>query len=312
MSSDRAGRRPQRGRPSIYQVDLPHTFTRDSLYVLVANLFEGLRIKPKKTILDFKKLERIQVGGIAALSNMIELYRKAGIKTEFVNTSGCGAFSFLTGSGFSDLYFSGAGEKIVADESFLRLSLVEYQKSYSYVHNQLMPWLAQVLTAEIRALASLRACFEEIFNNIKDHSSVEIACSCAHHDPEKGLVTICISDFGVGIPHRVRSKIQLNTDHAAIAMACTEGFTTKSTPRNMGAGLHYLIRNVVTRNSGSVKIYSRKGIFTCILDQKTAKLKKISRFAPGDGLYPGTLIYVTLDTKKFVPSEIDEEEFSWK
>ena len=50
----------------------------------------------------------------------------------------------------------------------------------------------------------------------------------------------------MGIPQNVRAKMGIGSDQAAIAMACQEGFTTKSTPRNMGAGLHVLIRNVVT------------------------------------------------------------------
>jgi hypothetical protein len=106
----------------------------------------------------------------------------------------------------------------------------------------------------------------------------------------------------------VREAIKLGSDQAAIAMACQEGFTTKSTPRNMGAGLHILIRNVVHRNHGSVIISSGNGIYSQTY-QSGGENKGTGRASPG--LYPGTMIYITLSRSDFVPSEIDGEEFTW-
>jgi anti-sigma regulatory factor (Ser/Thr protein kinase) len=291
-------------------VALPLIFTRDSLYFVIDKLHQGLTEGRRKAVLDFKSLERIQVGGITVLSNMIELYRKAGIKTEFVNTSSCKAAPFLLGSGFSAIYL-GTERPTVGKNEFLALKLVEYDRSHSFVHQDLVPWLASRLGQDVRALASLRVCFEEIFNNIKDHSTVNVGCSCAHFDEAESKITICISDFGVGIPYNVRGTMQISSDQGAIGMACQEGFTTRSTPRNMGAGLHVLIRNVVTRNSGSVIIYSGKGIYSCTVGPNGVAAKGTGKAAPRGGHYPGTMIYVTLDTKRFVPSAIEEEKFVW-
>lgn len=299
------------GSPELI-ITLPHTMSRDTMYTLVKTLFEAIKSKPRRVVLDFKKLERLQVGGVTVLSNMIELYRKAGIKTKFINSANCGARLFLQGSGFSAIYLGAPPVRLVDSMEFLPLKLVEYSRSHSYVHNDLIPWLAVILKSEPRTLSSLRVCFEEIFNNIKDHSTVEIGCSCAHFNEQEGMITICISDFGVGIPHKVRSKIEISSDQGAIAMACQEGFTTQSTPGNMGAGLHVLIRNVVTRNSGSVIICSGKGIYTCFREQQGGKEKRSGKPTRHANTYPGTLIYVTLETKKFVPSEVDEEEFAWE
>lgn len=297
--------------PSTLKVTLPHILTRESVYILVEKMFKGFSDGHRRVTLDFTNLTRIQVGGVAVLSNMIEIYKKAGIRPKFIKASTCGAASFLDGSGFSMLYLGGAILDNKSRNEFLALKLVEYKRSHSYLDDDLVPWISKILSADVRALSTLKVCFQEIFNNIQDHSTVNIGCSCAHYDQSEEKITICISDFGVGIPNKVRDKMIIGSDHAAIAMACQEGFTTKSTPGNMGAGLHVLIRNVVTRNSGSVIICSGKGVYTCFAETP-GKTKRTGRAAPHSCFYPGTLIYVTLYTKKFVPSEIDGEEFIWE
>lgn len=170
------------GRGDELIVTLPHTFSRDSLYMLIGALMDALAKRPKKIILDFKSLERIQVGGIAVLSNMIEHCKKEDIQIEFRNTAGCASADFLQGAGFSELYFGKSSESNASNLAFSKLKLVEYNKSHSYLNNELVPWLAEILSLSVRALASLKVCFEEIFNNIKDHSSVNVGCSCAHYD----------------------------------------------------------------------------------------------------------------------------------
>lgn len=291
---------------------MPQTFTVGSLYSIIGKLFIGLRKRPAKVVLDFRDLKRTQVGGVTVLSNMIEFCRKFQTEIEYINLESCPALPFLDGSGFSAQYLGGAPPQRRPKCEFLPLKLVEYQRSYSYVQFELVPWLADIFEVDVRGLGSLKVCFEEIFNNIRDHSTVDIGCSCAHYDAKKGTITICISDFGIGIPRKVKRKEKgIQTDHEAIAKACTEGFTTHSTPGNMGAGLHVLTKNV-TRKCGSVIIYSGKGIYSCIPDHSPETVKRVGSEAEFNGLYPGTMIYITLDTTKFVPDEIDEEDFVWE
>ena len=288
-------------------IPLPAIFTRDTMYWLVVELFKGLQQRPRKIVFDFKKLKHIQVGGITTLSNVIELCRHMRIKTVFRNVDACGAHRFLHGSGLLTQYHD-----VVLDaqdrHSFLPLQLVEYDRSFNHVSNQLIPWLARILGHDERALTSLKAGLSEVFNNIKDHSTVNVGCSASHYDPNEGKITICVADFGIGIPGRVREKIKLSNDQAAIAMACQQGFSTKTTPRNRGAGLHVLIQNVVARNHGTVIIHSGEGMYSCA-HTPGKPLKGTGRPAPGK--YPGTMLYMTLPKSEFVPDDIDEEEFQW-
>jgi anti-sigma regulatory factor (Ser/Thr protein kinase) len=288
-------------------IELPVIFKRDTMYWLIRNLFRGLQDRPKTIALDFGKLEKIQVGGITTLSNIIELCRTRGIKTVFRNAGACEAVEFLQGSGLLTLYQATPADP-KARTSFLPLQLVEYDKSFNHVANQLIPWLANILGHDERALTSLKAGLAEVFNNIKDHSTVNVGCSASHYDSSEDLITICVADFGIGIPGRVRQKIQLASDQAAIAMACQHGFSTKTTPRNRGAGLHVLIQNIVARNHGTVIICSGQGIYSNVYNAE-GPLKGTGRPAPGQ--YPGTMIYMILPKSEFVPDDIDEEEFQW-
>lgn len=288
---------------------LPVTFTQDTMYGLIdALLDKNYDCKHEKILLDFQNLNKIQVGGIVLLSNLIEASRKAGVNVKLANSKSCKAANFLDGSGFNSQYvdkIKSSSHKLT--DEFMRLQLVEYERSRSYLSGYLIPWISEKLDAEPRALATVKVCFEEIFNNIQDHSTVNVGCSCAHFDHVTKTISICISDIGVGIPHNVRANMKINSDSAAIAMACQQGFTTRSSPRNMGAGLYVLITNIVKRNSGTVKISSGYGIYTSTNDG--IKVKSSGRQAKSS--YPGTLIYITLSAKTFVPDET-EEKFEWE
>lgn len=289
------------------EIILPVTFTRDTTYWLVDQLFSGLRDQPRKVALDFSRLKKIQVGGITMLSNVIEFCGTLGITTVFRKMGGCEATDFLQGSGLLTQYLGTAADPKARTE-FLPLQLVAYDKSFTHVHHQIIPWLASVFGCQERELASLKVCLEEVFNNIRDHSAVNIGCSASHYDSANGKAIICISDFGIGIPGRVRTRTALESDQAAIAKACEHGFSTRTTPRNMGAGLHVLIQNVVARNHGTVIISSGQGMYSCVTGLD-GKLKGTPRAAPGK--YPGTMIYITLNKSDFVPDEVDAEEFQW-
>jgi hypothetical protein len=69
------------------------------------------------------------------------------------------------------------------------------------------------------------------------------------------------------------------------------------------------VRNVVETNRGAVIISSGEGIYTCVADGKLGS-KRTAKQARWK--YPGTMIKISLDIKKFVPDEVTEEEFTWE
>lgn len=289
-------------------VPLPVIMTKDSIFALVAEVFKRLDQLPNRIVLDFTKLREIQVGGVTILCNLIGYFRHRGLTVEFRAAEYCDASVFVASSGLLSLA-KPEGVSPSATASFLPIRLVEYSNSHSYMYFDLVPWLARNIGCHDRALATLRVCFEEIFNNIRDHSKLTVGCGAAHYDATSGKIIICVSDFGVGIPARVKAATEIKTDAGAIAKACVEGFTTKTTERNMGAGLYVLIKNVVEWNKGTVVIHSGRGIYTCTPGPQLGTSKRVGRTA--NFTYPGTMIRITLQKSDFRPDEVNEEEFQW-
>ncbi|MGB3290320.1 MAG: hypothetical protein WBA83_13695 [Burkholderiaceae bacterium] len=257
--------------------------------------------------LDFDRLQRIGAGGVAVLSNLVELMRKSGVIVSCDNiTPKCKAYKQLRDFGFMEKYVAGgiAPERTVWR---LPLSIVHEEKIYSYITSHLIPWIAGAFETEEDLLSSVTVSMQEIFNNIVDHSTVKIGCACAEFSRTHGIVRICISDFGIGIPRQVRKALpDIGRDARAIAKACEHGFTTQSTPRNRGAGLHVLIKSIVGINSGNMSIYSNCGIYS--VRKSEGRMKTSVRSSKG--FYPGTMFFITLSAKDFVPP-VREERFQW-
>jgi glucose-6-phosphate-specific signal transduction histidine kinase len=168
------------------------------------------------------------------------------------------------------------------------------------------PWMCRHLNVSHGALASIRTCIKEIFNNIIDHSEQDTGFIHAQYYPVNKIIYITVSDFGKGIPTTIKERFGDMTDQAAIFMASQEGVTAKSQPNNMGAGLNYLIDRV-TGCYGSVRIHSLGGNLNCFRDRKGTYRKP----AFGNGNYPGTLIDISLDTRLFEGDEEERVDFEW-
>lgn len=299
-------------------VDLPPTFSEHTMYDIIGQLLDPApHCKHGLVVLDFRRLARIRVGGVAVLCNLIQATDHAGGLVSLENIQSCPAAKYLENAGFSAVYGNAPTEPRITGIDFSPLQKVEYSRSLSYITSRLIPWMAWVLKQPEAALATIQGCLSEIFNNIIDHSSVEFGCCCAEYDRQKKTVTICISDFGVGIPHNVKeytaqsgpSKIRRDVD--AITWACQEGYTTRTTPKNMGVGLYYLLSQVCGKDQGTVSIHSGRGVLTGLHNRSSKTGIKLERSELNDGFYPGTLFYIKINVDQFKPDHISEEEFSW-
>ncbi|EGP5130186.1 hypothetical protein ER578_14275 [Enterococcus faecium] len=90
-----------------------------------------------------------------------------------------------------------------------------------------------------------------------------------------------------------------------MSIACQEGFSTKSTPKNRGAGLTNIITSLTNASIGTIHIQSNYGILE--IEDKTIVRKKISK-----SYYPGSLFSIELDLANKELYDFDEEEeFEW-
>lgn len=291
-------------------VPLPNRLTKETMYPLISKVLdENHDARCKVIYFDFSPLKFIDSAGVTVLSNLISFLRRAGAKTYCKGHKALTEpIKYLDDAGFFKQYYDfNISADAAVRSTTLPLQLVEYPRSYEYMEYRLVPWLARALSTEEQSLSTVKVCFQEIFNNINDHSEVMIGCTFAQHYPRDDLIQVTVSDFGIGIPSRVRNVHPELNDQQAIAKASEQGFTTQTTVRNRGAGLDVLIKNVVAKNGGAVMIHSRRGILTCARG-RDGLVKRTPR--PANGFYPGTLIQMALHTNTFVSDDADEE-FEW-
>lgn len=257
---------------------------------------------------DFSNLRFIDPSGITVLSNIVKWLEKRTVvvKVKFPSDKECqnsnSLIRYLDDSAFFEKCF---GEKYFKTASSrnttMPLQLVKYQESVQWLDEKLLIWLSSQLNRSCSHLIDIKICVQELFNNIIDHSEEDVGCIFAQHYPKLNIVRISISDFGVGIPYRVRNKVSCSSDAEAINKATERGFTTKSTLRNIGAGLDVLMHNIVNNNQGSVYIHSNYGMIECKPGVENKK--------ENTGFYPGTLFEIEFKTDNL--KESVEEELEW-
>lgn len=297
-------------------IKLPYRLDRNSVNHLMSQVINESKLpKSNEITFDFSSLGFIEPAGITTLGNLFEWLLKKGTDTRITIPEVFGRarwcpIEYLDDSQFFLTYI---GEKLNSSSQVRStttpLQKVTYENSHNWLNATFIPWLAMCLGVKKSTLGNIEMCMGEIFNNIIDHSSENIGCIYAQHFPNKNKVTISVADFGIGIPENIRKIKPSVNDAEALEMAILEGVSSKSTPRNMGAGLYTLIRNVVTSVNGTVNIHSGYGILQTYLgDDKIEMSSKVS-----SGFYPGSFLDINIDTEILLEEDKyeEEEEFVW-
>ncbi|EME7093533.1 ATP-binding protein, partial [Enterococcus faecium] len=128
---------------------------------------------------------------------------------------------------------------------------IKSEESYEWKETILKPWLQQC-SNNFCEFSNIQTAIDEIFNNIADHSSQNIGCVFAQFFPKLKKIKISISDFGIGIPTSVKKLKPGKDDAELLSIACQEGFSTKSTPKNRGAGLTNIITSLTNASIGTI------------------------------------------------------------
>ena len=292
---------------------LPRYFNVNSIGDFIRPI---LKIKdtqlPEEVTIDFSIVIFIDPVGVTVLSNILEYLKKRRINFKFSNyKNNSEPIRFLDDSLF---FLEYVGNKIHSSSTVrsttLQLKKIEMEESYQWIETLFLPWIKREIGYEKKLkLEMIKVCLMEIFNNIRDHSGENIGCLFAQHFPNRGIVNIGISDFGVGIPFNVRKMNPSMKDSEAIKLAAQEGFSTKTNPQNRGAGLDILIKNTISHQSDKISIFSNYGI----LHVYKSKDGEDIIFKPVKNtlfFYPGTLLNIEVQTDLFIGDE-EEEDFQW-
>lgn len=312
------------------EIDLPKRFNSDTMYGFLGQALtpEG-NIRFRTIDFNFGGLHTIEPVGVVVLSNLVEFLRLAGVKGNLRGVWGEGsaqggnkAVKYLDDSGFFVRYHNGKNlwSNAQCHLHTLPLTLVPSLDTFKFLNSNMLPWIARTLNTSEASLATVRVCLEEILQNVGDHSGVQVGCVHAQFTPASGTLEIAISDFGHGIPTKVRefaasgvfTRFVLSPDMAdadALRLACQQGFTTKSNVRNRGAGLPVLLSVVTGRDRGNVWIISGQGVVSAVHRDGASKITARTKTA----VYPGTLVRVILKANvvKDFEQDIEQQEFSW-
>lgn len=295
-------------------VEIPWKFDLSAAPEFIAGILTaGFLPKSEHIIVDFQKLHFIRPEGVTLLCNTIQWLLKRGVKVDFTLPSYGSApgsdnpIKYLDDIGFFHIYlkrklFSAGGGRASASD----IKILSYQEYYAWLENEFIPWISRRTQRDSGGFAELKVCIHEIFNNIRDHSQEMIGCFFSQHYPREHRIHISISDFGVGIPFNIQQVRPELSDGDALCAAVTEGFSTKSSQRNRGAGLDILLQNIVSNFSGRMEILSLRGR---LLAQKAEGDITISSEST-DTYYPGTLIKIEVDDRLIYIAQ-EEEDFTW-
>lgn len=149
-------------------------------------------------------------------------------------------------------------------------------------------------------LAGLGNCISELFQNIIDHSEADgTAFFAIDYDEKKGVIDIAVCDFGVGIPHTLRSQYKNSCE--ALQKCLIPGVTAGTQKHNRGFGMDNIASMMSEKDS--MHIVSNNAILL-----KNSK-KEIALPLPFD--FRGTLIYMTISQESFEDIEYIEQFNCW-
>lgn len=298
-------------------VTLPLTFKEATMNSLLNEIIavdenDNIICLHESVIFDITDLQRIGVAGITIFSNIIELLKSQGVRTYFRYDKET-LCTRLIYSGFAKKYIN-KDFAIARHIDAIQLDVIHPERIQDHLSNKIMPWMSECIGRFLDApppstqeLASIQAALQEIFNNINDHSHVDIGCYFGYFDRNTQSIQLCISDFGVGIPPRIKKEFKnIKHDSTAIAKACEKKYSTKSKPNNAGMGLHVLLQNTVHVNKGELIIYSNKGIYKA----QNFNGRIVYDLLRNESFYPGTLIILRYPLHDICLDDV-EDNFDW-
>jgi anti-sigma regulatory factor (Ser/Thr protein kinase) len=291
-------------------IRLPAQFDGQALSTVAAGVVAHSQSAfPAKLNFDFAQVDFIRPAGVVFLSNLVNWLGENGTTVGFINCDiNRVSIQYLDDSLFFEQH---SGSKLSPNSSprdtTRPLLKIAQKDSHSWLEADFVPWLAARLNITQASLYALKVCVSELFNNIQDHTRYDIGSIFVQHFPREHSIVISVSDFGLGIPAKVREKMPDIDDSKAIVQAVQDGFTTKSKPANKGAGLDYLLNVVVLQNGGKVTIYS----CSSIVQFERADASVRPTVLANAGFSPGTTIDIEIRTDAIEELPDEREELQW-
>lgn len=264
---------------------------------------------PKNVTFDFTNLSFAEPTGIVFLGNLIDFFAKHKSQIKFIeNKAPNASMNYLYDSQFFRDHFNFLSSQTRLRPTTFNLTKMSAEKSPQWLENHFIPWVQNATSKNIESLYSLQSSVSELFNNIDNHTEMDIGFIFAQHYPQKKHIKIALGDFGHGIPNKIRILDEYKdfNDYDAIVKATEEGVSSKSTPRNRGRGLFQLLSSIVIGYKGTVTIYSGQSAVNFYNLKEKIAYEEVKNI----GFCHGTTIEIYIEPDKIIEYET-EEEVSW-
>ena len=293
----------------IVKVVLPRQFIATKIFEEVDRHFGNFQEIPSKVDFDFRQLQFVRPSGVVFLSNLTKYLVRNGCEVTFCGMSKRTlAIEFLDDSLFFEQHL---GKKLNSScsprSTTLPLIEIQHSDSHSWIRSTFIPWLSDCTSIAPHDLGELATCLGELFNNIDDHTELDVGSVFAQWYPQEERIIVAIADFGVGIPSTVSRVCAGLSDNDAIMKAFEDEFTSRSTPRNRGAGLFFLLQNVVQNLGGKLEVNSARGSLKFEKDRNSYSVVPYAR----RGFCPGTMIVLEFSSAEIERTEGDLEDIEW-
>ncbi|MBA9076077.1 ATP-binding protein [Rufibacter quisquiliarum] len=262
-----------------------------------------------KLVVDFSKAKFLQPCHLVSLACLIEEYYKAGVQIEFIEAVG-DVHKYLCNIKFYHYWTPGFNRnRYTRGEINTALCLWQVDEEMIDTYSTEAKRYYEANYFNDKDLGNLSRPLQEVFNNIYDHAESPVSgYVLTQYYPNRDEIKLSVCDFGMGIPTKLNDTWKTEgkerlSDEDTLKAAFEAGVSSKSTPRNKGLGLFYLLSNV-KELAGSLTLWSNNAL----LEYGNANGESV--FRRNNNFFGGTLIDVVLKTD-FLPDaeETEESEF---
>lgn len=288
---------------------IPSQAHSTTLFSEVGRVFGNFGSVPNSVVLDFSRLRFCRPAAVVFLSNLTNYLVRLGVPVSWRGIDQRKqAIRFLDDSLFFKQHIGHLLSESAQPRATTRPLLeLRHTHSHSWISFELVPWLVACSGLPEEAFAEFRTCMSELFNNINDHSNFDVGSTFAQWYPNESRLIVAVADFGRGIPSAVRTVEPDHADGSAIIRAFDEGFSSRTTPRNRGAGLYLLQQNVLDNLGGALRVSSGSGSVRFWKSSNSLR----SEIYSVAGYCPGTMIEFEIRTDQIELGDIGEVDFQW-
>jgi len=241
----------------MYTVKFPLLITIRNANCIIQRCEDAISSNEKEVLFDFSICAFSDPFAITLLVGAMKACAAKGHEVKFLPSPNEKLDKYFKSIGFYEFGASMVGKSRFSDQQVELKHLTAIDPVYT---DAVIQVLQRILRMSRGVRASLHLSINELLTNTFDHSGTVVGCFICAQAYKKRGVSICLTDFGIGILKSLSSTKEysyLNNSIDAIELAIKEGVTSRA-GRLAGLGLTHIHRFLKV-NEGQIHIISGDG-----------------------------------------------------